>query len=79
MKDLITTSDNDFKNVNIYSIVFILIILLFVLKNAFLPLLLILAIEGAIFANMSISYYSGAVLPFVASIVLGTIQLVAVH
>lgn len=75
MKDLITTSDNDFKNVNIYSIVFILIILLCVLKNAFLPLLLILAIEGAIFANMSISYYSGAVLPFVASIVLGTIQL----
>lgn len=75
MKDLITISDNDFKNVNIYSIVLVLIILLAVLKNAYLPFLLILAIEGAIFTNMSVSYYSGTILPFVASIVLGTIQL----
>lgn len=75
MKDLITTSNTDFNNVNTYSIVIILLILLCVLKNAFLPILLIAAIEFAIFTNMSISYYSGAVLPFVAPIVLGTIQL----
>ena len=74
MKDLITTSNTDFNNVNTYSIVIILLILLCVLKNAFLPILLIAAIEFAIFTNMSISYYSGAVLPFVAPIVLGTIS-----
>lgn len=75
MKDLVTISDQDFKNVNVSSIICILIIMLIVLKSLSLPILLILTIEFAIFLNMSIPYFSGTVLPFVAPIVLGTIQL----
>ena len=75
MKDLVTTSDNDFNNVNTYSIISILVILIFVLKSVSLPILLIITIESAIFMNMGVSYFAGATLPFVAPIVLGTIQL----
>lgn len=75
MKDLVTISDKDFKNVNTSSIICILIIMLFVLKSLSLPLALILVIEFAIFINMSVPYFSGISLPFVAPIVLGTIQL----
>lgn len=75
MKDLIKISNADFKNVNTYSIVCIFIVLFIVLKSISLPFLLIIAIEFAIFANMGISYFSGDTLPFIASIVLGTIQL----
>ncbi len=74
-KDLIKTSDTDFQNVNIWSVVCIFIILFFVLRSVSLPFLLIIAIETAIFTNMSVSYFSGSVLPFIAPIVLGTIQL----
>ena len=49
--------------------------MLFVLKSVSLPVLLVSGIELAIFINMAISYYTGDVLPFVASIVIGTIQL----
>ena len=75
MKDLINISDTDFNNVNYSSIICILVILFFVLKSFSLPILLIAAIETAIFINMSFSYFGGVVLPFVAPIVLGTIQL----
>lgn len=75
MKDLINISDTDFNNVNYSSIICILVILFFVLKSFSLPILLIAAIETAIFINMSSSYFGGVVLPFVAPIVLGTIQL----
>jgi len=75
MKDLVTISDNDFKNVNISSIICILLIMLIVLKSVSLPILLILVIEFAIFINMSIPYFAGIELPFVAPIVLGTIEL----
>lgn len=75
MKDLVLTSDEDFNNVNYSSIICILLIMVVVLKSASLPILLILAIEFAIFMNMSVSYFGGVVLPFVAPIVLGTIQL----
>ncbi|MBP3444368.1 MAG: MMPL family transporter [Bacilli bacterium] len=75
MKDLVTICDTDFKNVNYSSILCIFLILFIILKNFSLPFLLIIAIEGAIFANMSISYFTGSVLPFIAPIVLGTIQL----
>ena len=75
MKDLITISNQDFNNVNYSSIICIFIILFFVLRSLSLPILLISAIEFAIFTNMSFSYFSGTVLPFVAPIVIGTIQL----
>ncbi len=75
MKDLIEISDTDFNNVNTSSIICIFIILIIVLKSLSLPILLISAIEFAIFTNMGVSYFSGTILPFIAPIVLGTIQL----
>lgn len=74
-EDLITIADNDFKKVNTASILAIFIIILFVFKSISIPILLVLAIELAIFINLGIPYYTGTVIPFVASIVIGTIQL----
>ena len=73
--DLIKVSDEDFKNVNYVSIGIIFLIMFVVLKSLSLPVLLISAIEFAIFVNVAISYYTGTTLPFIASIVIGTIQL----
>lgn len=75
MKDLVKICDSDFKNVNYSSVACIFIILFVVLKSLSLPFLLIISIESAIFTNMAISYFGGVTLPFIASIVLGTIQL----
>ena len=74
-KDLITITDKDFKTVSAVSIVAIFFIIFFVLKSISLPVILVAAIEFAIFVNMGIPYYTGTSLPFVASIVIGTIQL----
>lgn len=75
MKDLTKISDEDFKNVNYLSIVIIFVLMFVVLRSFSLPIILLLVIEFAIFVNMAIAYYSGDVLPFIASIVIGTIQL----
>ena len=75
MKDLVTTTDEDFKNVNFSSIFIIFIIMLFVLRSISLPVLLVIAIEFAIFINMGIPYFTGTEIPFIASVVIGTIQL----
>ena len=75
MKDLVTISDHDFKMVNYTSIIVIFIVMLLVLQSIGLPVVLIFAIEFGIFVNMAISYYTGVKLPFIASIVVGTIQL----
>lgn len=74
-KDLADVTDVDLKNVNIASILAIFIIILLVFKSISLPFILVAVIEFAIFVNMAIPYYSGITLPFVASIVIGTIQL----
>ena len=75
MKDLVTTTDTDFKNVNYTSIFVIFILMIFTLKSISLPVLLVTAIELAIFINMGIPYFTGTEIPFIASVVLGTIQL----
>ncbi len=75
MKDLVQISDQDFKNVNYSSLAVIFIIMMFVLKSISLPIILICAIEFAIFINMGIPYYTNTTIPFIASIVIGTIQL----
>lgn len=75
MKDLTVIADHDFKMVNYASILVIFILMLIVLKSIGLPFILILTIEFAIFVNMAIAYYTGTTLPFIASIVVGTIQL----
>ena len=74
-KDLVEIADHDFKAVNYLSIGIIFIIMLFVLKSISLPFILVLVIELAIIMNMACSYYLGVKLPFIASIVVGTIQL----
>lgn len=74
-KDLITIADTDFKTVSIVSIVIIFLIILILFKSISLPIILVGVIQLAIFINMGIPYYTGTQLPFVASIVIGTIQL----
>ncbi|WP_454053274.1 efflux RND transporter permease subunit [Clostridium sp. Marseille-Q7071] len=74
-KDLIEISDTDFKKVSIASILAIFIIIMGVFMSFSLPILLVLSIELAILINLGISYYLGTTMPFVASIVIGTIQL----
>ena len=75
MKDLQDVTDVDLQRVSIISIAAIFIIILFVFKSALLPIILVTVIEFAIFVNMAIPFYKGTSLPFVASIVIGTIQL----
>lgn len=74
-KDLIEITDHDFKVVSAVSIVAVFLIILFVFKSMTLPVILVLVIEGAIFINMGIPYLTGTELPFIVSIVIGTIQL----
>ena len=74
-RDLITITDHDFMVVSAVSIVAIFVIILLVLRSISLPIILVAVIELAIFINMSLAYYTGTTLPFIASICIGTIQL----
>lgn len=74
-KDLADVTDVDLANVNIISVLAIFVIIMLVFKSISLPVILVSVIEFAIFINMAIPYYAGVELPFVASIVIGTIQL----
>ena len=74
-KDLITITDTDFKRVSAVSIGIVFLIILILFRSVTLPVILVGIIEFAIFVNMGIPFYTGTKLPFVASIVIGTIQL----
>jgi len=74
-KDLIEIADIDFKNVSIVSIIAIFAIIMLVFYSLSLPILLVASIELAIFINMAIPFYAGTEIPFIASIVIGCIQL----
>ena len=74
-KDLISITDRDFKVVSGISIAAIFLIIALVLKSISLPVILVAVIELAIFINLGIPYYTGTVLPFIASICISTIQL----
>ncbi len=74
-KDLIEITDQDFKTVSVVSIGVIFVIIFLVFKSAALPVILVSVIEMAIFVNMGIPYYTGTQIPFIASVVIGTIQL----
>lgn len=74
-KDLIETTNTDFTVVNWTSIAMVAVIIFFVLQSVSLPVILVAAIEFAIFINMSIPFFMRQTLPFIASIVIGTIQL----
>ena len=74
-KDLINITNEDFARVSAVSIVAIFIIIFFVFRSISLPVILVAVIEFAIFINMGIPAYTGTIIPFIASIVIGTIQL----
>lgn len=75
MKDMIETTDHDFKVVNAVSIVAIFVIIALVEKSISLPFILIAVIELAIFINLGLPHYFGESLPFIAPICISTIQL----
>lgn len=75
MKDLVEISDHDFNSVNTVSILIIFVLMIIVLRSISLPVILTIVIEFAIFINMGIPCFTGTSLPFIASIVIGTIQL----
>lgn len=74
-KDLIELADIDFKNVNYSSVIAIFMIILVVFLSPSIPAILVLCVELAILINMAIPFYTGQVIPFIASIVIGTVQL----
>ncbi|SHH49791.1 efflux RND transporter permease subunit [Clostridium grantii] len=74
-KDLVEIAGTDFKKVSIASIIAIFFILVVVFQSISIPIILVLSIELAIFINMGIPFYTGSVIPFIASIVIGCIQL----
>lgn len=75
MKDLEDVTNVDIKNVNLASVIAIFIIIMLVFKSISLPVILVAIIEFAIAVNMAVPFYQNTSLPFVASIVIGTIQL----
>ncbi|MBD5161186.1 MAG: MMPL family transporter [Oscillibacter sp.] len=75
MKDMIETTDQDFKVVNAVSIIAIFLIIALVEKSLSLPFILIAVIEAAIFVNLGLPHYLGQSLPFIAPICISTIQL----
>lgn len=74
-KDLIEITDKDFSTVSVVSIGVIFLIIMLVFRSVSLPVILVSVIEMAIFVNMGIPYYTGTEIPFIASVVIGTIQL----
>lgn len=74
-KDLIEIADTDFAHVNVTSIAAVFLIIALSFTSLSVPVLLVTVIEGAIFINLGIPYFTGNTLPFIASIVIGTIQL----
>lgn len=74
-KDLIEITDKDFNTVSVVSIGVIFIIIMLVFRSVSLPVILVSVIEMAIFVNMGIPYYTNTQIPFIASVVIGTIQL----
>ena len=74
-KDLITITDHDFQVVSILSIAAVFLIILVSFKSISLPIILVSVIELAIMINLGIAYFTNTDLPFIASVVIGTIQL----
>lgn len=74
-QDLIEITDHDFKVVSVLSIAAVFLIIAFTFKSVSLPVILVAVIELAIMINLGLAYYMGTSLPFIASVVIGTIQL----
>ena len=74
-KDLVNITNSDFNRVNAVSIIIVFFIILISFRSISIPIILVAVIEFAIYINMGIPYYTHTTLPFIASIVIGTIQL----
>jgi len=74
-KDLIEVTEKDIMVVNALSIILLLIIIAITFKSVTLPIILVMSIELAVFINMGIPYYTGTSIPFIASIIIGSVQL----
>lgn len=74
-RDLIDITNVDFKTVSFVSIFLVMFIIMLVFRSVSIPAILVVLIEFAIFVNMGMAYYANTTLPFIASIVIGTIQL----
>ncbi|HAP04048.1 MAG TPA: hypothetical protein DCQ87_08750, partial [Lachnospiraceae bacterium] len=74
-KDLVNITNSDFNRVNAVSIIIVFFIILISFRSISIPIILVAVIEFAIYINMGIPYYTNTTLPFIASIVIGTIQL----
>ena len=74
-KDLIDITDRDFKVVNVISIAAVFVIILIALRSVSLPIILVAVIEFAVTVNMAIPCFTNTTIPFIASVVIGTIQL----
>lgn len=74
-KDLVILADQDFKTSNLFSTLSIFVIIMFVFSSLSIPIILVACVELAIFINMAIPFYTGTIIPFIASIVIGCIQL----
>ncbi len=74
-KDLQDVTDIDLASVNYVSIIAIFLIIMLTFRSLLIPVILVAVIEFAIFLNMSVPFYSGETLPFVAGIVIGAVQL----
>lgn len=74
-KDLVILADRDFKTSSMFSMLSIFAIIMFVLSSLSVPIILVACVELAIFINMAIPFYTGTIIPFIASIVIGCIQL----
>ena len=74
-RDLVKVTNTDFNRVNAVSIIIVFFIILISFRSISIPVILVAVIESAIAINMGIPYYTNVTLPFIASIVIGTIQL----
>ena len=74
-KDLIEIANKDFKVTNYISILFILLLVGFVFKSFTVPVILVAIIELAIFINLGIPYFTGTIIPFISTTVIGCVQL----
>ena len=78
-----STNEYDFKKsfatdnlvVSIVSIIIVLLVLLFTFKSVGMPLMLILVIQGSIWINFSIPYFTGTGLFFMSYLVVSSIQM----
>ncbi len=73
--DLIETTAVDFQVTNYISIIAIFVLVMLVFKSLSIPVVLVAAIELAIFLNQGVPYFTGTEVPFVAPTVISCIQL----